>query len=257
MCESFYWSLLKSPDENWLAQDCSNDSLQIINSDRSTTRKVTYKEIFEKEENYPYNQGALHPVHWTNDNQYLYFAARSCCWDPGIMLLAESSTLYRMNIISGDYSFIRSGLFDISFSPTDRRVTFIQELESPLIVEIQDLLNGSVDNLKLNVGINYNQASVNAWSTDGLRFAVSTASGSLFDYNSQEPNKFSLIIVDAKDLTQRIIVKDMPTVSLYVLNWSEDNVLTFQTGHPSFTEPIKIWQYDLKTYTLIAPTPNP
>jgi hypothetical protein len=257
MCDSYRNSLLKSADGNWLAQDCSGDSLRIIYKNGSTKREVTYKEIFEKGENYPYNQGAIYPKHWTNDSQYLYFSVLYCCWDPGIMLLSEGSSLYRLNINNGSYNLIRSGLFNASFSPTDRRVTFIDELIAPPIVEIQDLISGSVNKIKLNLATKYNQASVNTWSTDGLRFAVSAASGSLFDYNSQESSKFSLIIVDAKDLTQRVIVKDMPTVSLHVLNWSEDDALTFQTGHPSFSEPIKIWKYDLKSDTLISSTPNP
>ena len=257
MCESNSWSLLKSPDTNWLAQDCSLDRLQILRKDNSQTLKITYKEIFGKSENYPYNQGALYPVHWTNDSQYLYFSAASCCWDPGIMLLSETTTLYRMDINNGNYNLIRSGLFDFSFSPTDRRVTFVQELASPPIVEIQDLTTGSVDKVKLNVDDKHNQASVDVWSSDGLKFAVSTVTGVGYNYDIEDPSKFSLIIIDTKDLSQKIIVRDLQTVYLKVLDWNSDNILTFQTGHPSFTEPIRIWKYDLKTNILIAPTPNP
>ena len=258
MCDSTL-SLLKPPNTNWLAQDCPLDSLQIINKDKSTVRKVTYKEIFGGNEGYPNNAGALQPLRWTNDSQYLYFSARDCCWDPGILLLAERSTLYRININNGEYSLIRSGMFDSSFSPTDRRITFIEELVSPPIVEVQDLTTGSLDKVELNVDKKHNQASVDAWSNDGLRFTLSVASGSLYNYNETEetPAKFSVIIIDVNKMSQKLIVKDMETVYLRVLDWSRDDVLTIQTGHPSFTEPIKIWHYDLKTDTLIAPAPNP
>jgi len=258
MCDSFQLAYFESPDENWIAQDCFGDSLQIINRNGLATRKVTYKEIFGASEYYPYNQGALYPVHWTNDSQYLYFSAQSCCWDPFILLLSEMSTLYRINIKSGEHTLLRTGLFDVSFAPTDRRITYIQELTRP-VVEIQDVATGTVNKVKLNSDDRYNQASVDAWSSDGLQFAVSTASGSLYDYTLTEdvPATFSVFIIDINTLSQKPILKDTQTVYLKVIDWSKDNVLTFQTGHPSWTEPIRIWQYDLKTDTLYPPIPTP
>jgi hypothetical protein len=257
MCESYPWLILKSPDKNWLAQDCAYDSLQIIKSDGSITRKITYKEIFGKSTNYPYNQGEISPKHWTSNSQYLYFSVGYCCWDPGLFMLSETSTLYRLNINNGTYSLTRSGLFDYSFSPTDRRITFIEELQSPPIVEIQDLTTGSVDKVKLGVDNKHNQASVDAWSSDGLKFAVSTVSGMDYNRDVDYLDKFSLIIIDVKDLSQKIIIKDMQTNYLRVLGWSDDNILTFQTGYQGFSEQVRNWQYDLNTDTLITPTPNP
>lgn len=202
MCDSFQWSFLKSPDENWLAQDCFDDSLQIINRNGVPTKRVTYKEIFGTIDGYPYNEGALQPLHWTYDNQYLYFSVRYCCWDPGIMLLAVRATVYRVNINNGEYSSIRSGVFDSSFSPIDRRIAFIEELTSPPTVEIQDLTTGIVDKVRLNVENQYAQANVDAWSSDSLRFVVSAASGSLYDYNTEDvPVKFSVFIIDVKNLS--------------------------------------------------------
>ncbi|HMS00797.1 MAG TPA: hypothetical protein PKE62_16215 [Anaerolineales bacterium] len=258
MCESHPSLILKSPDENWLAQDCLFDSLQVIKKDGANTWKVSYKEIFSKSDNFPYNQGNISPVHWTNNSQYLYFSARSCCWDPGLFMLSGTTTLYRMDIKNGMYSLTRSGLFDFSFSPTDRRITFIEELTSPLIVEIQDLTTGSVVKVNLNVDDNHNQASVDAWSSDGLKFAVSTVSGINYSHDVGYLDKFSLIIVDISDLSQRTIVKDLQTNYLRVIEWSEDDILTFQTGYGYFTsEEPKYWQYDLKTATLIPPTSSP
>ncbi len=257
LCDSYPWAILKSPDENWLAQDCVYESIQVIKRDGSVIWKVTYKEIFGKSEYFPYNQGGIQPRYWTNNSQYLYFSAEYCCWDPGIFMLSETDTLYRMNMSDGTYNLLRAGVFNFSFSPTGRRVTFIDELQSPLIVEIQDLVTGSVDKVKLGVDDKHNQASVDVWSSDGLKFVVSSVSGMNYSHEVFSLDKFSLIIIDVNDLSQRFIIKDMETNLLRVLEWNENDVLTIQTGYEFFSEPVRFWRYDLKTDTLTPLTPTP
>lgn len=257
ICDYDIWSIQVSPDGNWLAQDCGYDSLQIIKRDGIKSWRVTYEEIFGDSENYPYNQGSLHPLHWTNDSQYLYFSAISCCWDPFIFMLSETTTLYRLNINNGAFILTRSGLFDLSFAPTDRRLTIIEELHSPPSVEIQDLLTGEFKTVKLDVNNTYNQAKVDIWSKDGLKFAVKTVSGINYSYDVLNNDMFSLIVIDVNDISQKTILKDFETLRLEVLDWTNDDILVFQTGDEYLQEPIVTWQYDLKTDTLIAPALSP
>ena len=257
MCESSPRSTMTSPDQNWLAQDCSYDTFQVIKKDGSKAWKVSYKEIFGGSEYYPQNVGGISPQHWANDSQYLYFSVTHCCWDPFVMMLAETETLYRMNIHDGSYNLIRKGAFDFSFSPTERRITFIQELDSPPTIEIQDLKTGDVNTVKLNVDDTYNQAKVDVWSSDGLRLAVKTVSGITYSHKIFNNNMFSLIIIDVNNLSQKFVVKDFPTNYLEVLKWTEDDVLFFQTGDDFFAEPIVLWEYDLKTDTLLKQTSGP
>lgn len=254
MCES---NIMKSPDGNWLAQDCLYDSLKIIKMDGTAKWEVKYLEIFGDSEYYPQIAGGISPKYWTIDSQYLYFSIYSCCRDPLIMILSGTETLYKMRISDGKYSLTRKGYFDFSFSPTDRRATFIEELVSPLIVEIQELKSGMVSNVKLNVDNEHNQAKVDAWSSDGLRFAVKTVSGINYSHKVFYPDKFSLIVIDVNDLSQKFIVKDVQTIALRVVEWTENNILIFQTGDEAFSEPVVTWQYDLNTDTLTTPAANP
>jgi len=255
MCNSYPWEILKSPDENWLAQGCQFDSLKVMNSDGATIWRVTNQEIFGKSSNYPYNQGGITPKHWTNDSQYLYFSVDYCCADPGFGMLAEIDTLYRINMKNGVYNLLQSGTFDFSFSPTDRRLIFIQELNSPPIVEINDLQSGNVNTVRLKVEDTYNQAKVDAWSSDGLRFAVKTVSGINYSHKVFSRDMFSLIVIDVNNLSQKFIVKDLQTSFLKVLEWTDDDILIYQTGNEAVTEPVVIWQYDLKTNSPVTSTP--
>ena len=257
MCNSLPWEVLQSPDEKWLAQGCHYDGLQVMNRDGITIWRVTNGEIFGKSDDYPYNQGGISPRHWTKDSQYLYFSADYCCWDPGIGMLAETDTLYRIDMNSGVYHLLRSGIFDFSFSPTDRRLTFIEELNSPPVVEIRDLQTGDVKTLKLKIEDTYNQAKVDAWSTDGLRFVVKTVSGINYSYDVHTPDMFSLIIIDVNSWSQKVIVKDLQTSSLNVLVWTDDDILIYQTGDDYYAEPVVIWHYDLKIDALITPISAP
>jgi hypothetical protein len=256
MCDSYPWEILMSPDDNWLAQGCQFDSLKVMNRDGATIWKVTYQEIFGKSADYPYNQGGIAPRHWTKDSQYLYFSVDYCCADPGFGMLAETDTLYRLSIKNGTYNLLQSGIFDFSFSPTDRRLIFIQELNSPPIVEINDLQSGNIKTVRLKVDSTYNQAKLDAWSSDGLSFAVKAVSGINYSHKVTNPDMFSLIIVDVNNSSQKFIVKDLQTSFLKVLEWSEDDILIYQTGD-DVAEPVAIWQYDLKTDSLNTPTPTP
>jgi hypothetical protein len=256
LCESSSGSVMVSPDQNWLAQDCAYDTFQVIKRGGTKTWRVSYMEIFGNSEFYPQNVGGISPRHWTNDSQYIYFSVTHCCWDPFILMLAGNGTLYRMDIQDGSYSFIKQGAFDFSFSPTDRRVTFIQELNSPLIVEIYDQKLGNTQRVKLNVDNTYNQAKVDVWSSDGLMFVVTAVSGINYGHEVFNDDMFSIVIIDSHDLSQRLIVKDLPTSYLEVTEWTEDNVLIFKTGDEFLSEPIVFWQYDLNTDSLITPTPR-
>ncbi|HSB00435.1 MAG TPA: hypothetical protein VLE49_07285 [Anaerolineales bacterium] len=254
MCES---SILMSPDQNWLAQDCLYDSLQVIKRGGSPAWKVSYKEIFGDSEYYPQIAGGISPEHWSKDSQSLYFSVSHCCWDPPYILLSQTETLYRMDIRDGSYMLLREGLFDFSFSPTEKRVTFIEELDSPPTIEIHDMETGNINKIKLSVDDTYNQAKVDAWSSDGLKFVVKTVSGINYSTKVSHDDIFSLIIIDVSNLSQKLILKDLPTPYLEVTEWTEDDVLILKTGSELTTGPITRWQYDLKTDTLTTPTPNP
>lgn len=243
--------VLFSPDGNWLAGECNyNSSFQIINTDGSTTINITHKELFGE------YQGSIKPIHWTNDSQFLYFSADTCCWDPLFQLLSDTTNLYKLDIVDGHYDLFRKGLFDLSFSPTGKHITFIEELETPLIVEIQDTRTEISNSLVLEVGNTYNQAQIGVWSRDGSKFVVKAVSGINYDNTTFDPDQFSLILVDINNLSQKIIFKDFQTTTLKILDWTKDNILIFQTGGGYNTEPVVTWQYLLKTDTLTTPTPT-
>jgi hypothetical protein len=152
--------LLISPDENWLAGECKHSGLQIINRDGSRIVDITYTDLF------PDYHGSIHihPIHWAKDSQHLYFSAKVCCWDPLVPLLSEITTLYKLGTQDGQYELVRKGLFDVSFAPQDQYLVFIEELTSPLTVEIQDLTQGAIRKATLDINQIYDQGRVEGWS---------------------------------------------------------------------------------------------
>jgi len=64
-------------------------------------------------------------------------------------------------------------------------------------------------------------------------------------------------MIDVSNLSQKLILKDLPTPYLEVTEWTEDDVLILKTGSELTTEQITHRQYNLKTDTLTTPTPDP
>jgi hypothetical protein len=257
MCTSYQSDILVSPDGNWLAQNCKYETfqrLQIIEREGETIWDVPYEKIFGDSEKYPFLIDGIYPTHWTNDSHNLFFFSREDNGDPAYRLMSDRKSLYRLDIENGKYDLVRTGMFHFSFSPTDRKITFVEELVSPPVIEVHDVKTGKSDFVKLNVNDKYNQAIVKGWSSDGLKFVVITASGNAYNPEFDDyVSKISLIIVDVADFSQEFILKDTETIYLDVLEWTKDDVLIFQTGYVLYSEPIKIWKYDLKTNTFIGP----
>ena len=147
--------------------------------------------------------------------------------------------------------------FNFSISPTDRRITFIEELQSPLKVEIQDVKLGSTNLIELEISRNYKQAAVELWSVDGLQFVIKAAAGEHYYQDIIDPDQFSLIVIDVENLTQKIILRDYLTTELNVLEWTDDDVLIFQTGGGFISEPVRTWQYNLITNILSEAVTTP
>jgi hypothetical protein len=128
-CDDNYrniYSSLLSPKGNWLALPCGDKYDQNLRIYNHTGKKweLQYKD-FADEQNIQYG-GQLYPVHWANDEKYLYFrssvtmSAGGTCFYGGL-----GQGLYRLDINNGTVDATlpplkNMGLYLFSFSPSGR-----------------------------------------------------------------------------------------------------------------------------------------
>lgn len=219
MCDNDDFQTDLSPDGNWLAQDCPLDRFQVIKKDNSVTWVVEYEQIFESVE----GAGYIFPIYWSKDNNYLYFTQIGCCADNDSM--RTGNMLYRMDLGTGEWNMIIGGYFNhYSFSPTGRRLLYILNDQAatgnPLVVHILDINFGSEGRFEFP---NLEQAGMVIWSEDGTKLAMTAKTGNVFDENEM----FSIIEIDVKEVTSKIIIPDSKD-RLRVVQWSDSNVLTIE-----------------------------
>ena len=251
------WYKNFSPNENWLATPCGStwdQTLEIVN--REGKRWVLYFKDYLPEEEVKDGGvpiGNLHPAHWSNDGQYLYFAPK-IEYDGGGTCLYRFGMqgLYRLNLNDGRVSAtlpIPSHYlgYHIAFSPTGRRLAF-QEFDGP--PAILDLYNGDI------TPIEEHDRSVGSlkWSPDGLELAYATCLISKEDRDAIA--KSAIKIYSVQEHTLRTIL-EMEHNLLSIEFWGKDNVLTIGKRYDqTFDESVLL--FDLSSgQVIITPTPTP
>jgi hypothetical protein len=270
-CQAAYDPNLRrpSPDGNWNIYDCPETfELFIINHDGSKVWHLEHSQLS--------NPDTIYVSHWSSDNQYVYFI-------PGYVDIRVSSIdplinqLWQFNVKTGEYFnvFLNIASYDsddypstsaISFSPTDKFLLIIpQRRVIPPIVYIYDLeKNKVIHSFTLAGSTNSIVAGNVVWSPDEQRFAMISASGGDFEYY-QEGEKFkgwqfSVIIVDVKNLSQKVIISEAKR-DIYLHRITGENILIFESSDPmamNQSETRTDEQYDLSTNRFLStPTPSP
>lgn len=248
-----YYSTDLSPDGNWLAQDCYPDKFQVIRKDNSDIWVIKYDQIFETENLY----GSIFPVHWAINEDILYFSQYSCCADNDTM--TNGNMLYRLDLKTGDWKMIMGGYFNhYSFSPTGRRLLYIINDQAatgnPLVIHIRDLNSGIEKEFTFS---DFEQAGRVIWNDDGTRLAMTTKTGNVFEENQL----FSIVEINIKDNTSRIIIRDHKGL-VRATNWSDNNVLTIEQlsyygADDLYYEIAEQIYYDLNSDEFVTSTPTP
>jgi len=248
-----------SPSGDWLAESCFSDGImQVSNQDGTKVFVVNSKDYFS-DPNFPDLTGSVKPVHWTNDNHFIYFTATPEQWNDGGFLALDSFAplLGRMNIENGQTSEILFGAFYHSFSPTDRRLIEVQQFEHPIKLIVHDLKMGSSQTLTPDNNSKYSQAARVVWSPDGLKFVFVAAFGGEFGDEVNEPNVQSLILVDLDDLSQRILLSEISDF-IEPMSWNENDVIVYRVMNYEDRYQITTYLYDYQKEEIsVLPTATP
>ena len=248
-----------SPDGSWLAESCfSNGTMQVSNQDGTKIFVVDSKDYFS-DPNFPELTGSVKPVHWTNDNHFIYFTVTPEQWNDGGFLALDSFAplLGRMNIENGETSQILFGTFYHTFSPTDRRLIEVQQFEHPIKLIVHDLKTGLSQTLIPDNNSKYSQAARVVWSPDGLKFVFVAAFGGEYGDEVNEPNIQSLILVDSESFSQRIIISETSDF-IEPISWDENDVILYQIMKYEDRYQITTYTYDYQTEEItILPTVTP
>jgi hypothetical protein len=218
-----------SPNGEWLAESCfANGTMQVSNQAGTKMFVVDSKDYFT-DPLFPELSGAVTPVHWTKDSHFIYFTVSPEQWNDGAYLALDSLAplLCRMNIESGETTNVLSGRLYHSFSPTDRRLIEVQEFEHPLTLIVHDLQTGLSQKLVPDNNSKYSQAVRVIWSPDGLKFVFVAAYGGEYGDEVSEPNVQSLILVDLSNLSQRIILSEIPDF-IEPVSWDENDLIVYR-----------------------------
>lgn len=257
-CQDEYFSQYTkiSPDGNWLAQDCSyNGTMKVSNQDGVSFFAVDSRDYFH-DPNFPELTGLVRPVHWTNDSRFIYFTVTPEQWNDGAYLSLDSFAplLGRMDIGNGEIYTVLTGAFYHSFSPTDRRLIEIQEFEHPVKLIIHDLNTGLYQTLIPDDNPQYSQGVRVVWSPDGLKFVFVAAYGGEFGDEVSDPNIQSLILVDLENLSQRMILSEIPDF-IGPVSWDENDMIVYNIMNYSDRYQITTYTYDYHSQEIIiSPT---
>lgn len=234
-----------SPEGNWLAISCGDQTLQIYSK--------TGKQWVAQFKDYVANQhviegsaprGGLYPMHWTSDEMYLYFTPAinwsigGTCYYGGV-----GEGLYRFNLDNGTVVAILPLLkdfdYDISFSPDGRWLIYNRGV--PTILNLQ-----TGKEIILPGGENVGDFT---WSPDGSNLAY--AACQLLDFQTIKNSSikiFSLETHHSKTILEiesgflRIDIRDGNRVL---------KIYDFYTNPPDYLF------FDWSTEQLITPTLTP
>jgi hypothetical protein len=208
---------------------------------------------------FPELTGSVTPVHWTKDSHFIYFTVTPEQWNDGAYLALDSFAplLGRMDIDKGDVVEVLSGSFYHSFSPTDRRLIEVQEFEHPVKLIVHDLQTGLSQTLIPDDNPKYGQAVRVIWSPDGLKFVFVAAFGGEYGDEVNEPNVQSLILVDLHDLSQRVIISEIPDF-IETISWAENDVIVYRIRNYEDWYQVTTYNYDYqKEEITVLPTITP
>jgi len=225
----YYESYTKiSRNGEWLAESCFvNGTMQVSNQDGKMFI-VDSKDYFN-DPLFPKLTGSVTPVHWTKDSHFIYFTVTPEQWNDGAYLALDSFAplLCRMDVAIGEVSEILFGSFYHSFSPTDHRLIEVQEFEHPVKLIVHDLQTGLSQTLIPEDNSKYSQAVRVVWSPDGLKFVFVAAFGGEYGDEVNEPNVQSLILVDLNDLSQQMIISEIPDF-IEPVSWDENDIIVYK-----------------------------
>ena len=254
-----------SPDGNWVLDPClsTNLSLQVIRLDRTKTWIITREEIkntftWERKDDQVFY---ISPTHWTKDSRQVYFEVYICCTESNTGYGEHRGFLYRVDVITGNWGPVigisesRMDDYSYAFSPTDRRLVYIEDvnLDQSLPIHIIDLKTG---NQELVVVPKYHDGGRILWSPEGLSFAFGafrmdvvqkTFTYSVFTYQ-----------IESKSLKN---IFTSPSVMCTPKDWSVDSILTLscsdQASDSQNRVAIYTQYYNVNTGSLMTPSPTP
>lgn len=251
-CVYDFEGVFKSPNEKWVAVNCPylEGGALHVSSIFENTWVIPYSEVFE---NYPNDSGSIDALHWSKDGKYLYFTNDPCCSHADT--LSNGDTLFVLNLQTGEWKPIIEGYFNyFLFSPNENRLIYIicsvANANTKIDLHLLDLSTRQEE--LIHIG-NFEQAGYAKWSPNGEQIALFAQKGNMYDENE----KYSLVIIDLIKKTSNVIILDALYPS-YVINWSEDDVLTIKTnklleyGENMVFNSHEISYYDLKSQSFVS-----
>lgn len=233
-----------SPDGKWLTNDCGD--FLILSQDGS--KKISISKADVSPPDYPVTN--IFPIHWSNDNHYVFFSTYTCCVD--LDVYSTDGLLYRVDTLSEKWSKIIDGDY-YSFSPTDRRLLYIlqgyRKKGEPTQFHIVDQLSGTEETINLQ---NFEQAGHIIWSPDGKNFVATAKIGSDLIENSQFALFF--ISIDEQSMVNILPLSDR---DVYATNWSKDNIITIADCDNMTTICDKTHLYDANAKQFLSATSIP
>ena len=245
VCPPRAWNTQWSPSEDWATMSCCASEghhgykLVVIHPISQSRWDVNVDELGIPEgEDDPSNQ--LFPIHWTKDEQYLYFSA-GFVTDPGF-LFSNGVGLYRLDLTSGDVVRIVGGQmvasrnetqFAFSISPDDHLLYYVQHHE-PIGIRILKLDNG--DEVFYPLDSIFHRAGRFIWSPDGNSLIFLAATGYRDDL------KIHVVIMDviSGDLTVLPMSLDY---NVNWLGWESDTRLRLEVD--AYPETPVVWILDI------------
>ena len=224
--------------------------------------KIPYEGIFNDADNYPYNINGLPPIHWSPDNRYVYFTRHDCCWDYapsydeyGLNVDQQGDMLYQLDVLSGTYRQFVGWADDYSFSPTGRRLVYIQWAS----ITVRDLKTGEESEYRPE---GYAAALHVVWSEDGTRFVfVATRSQQHGDqWGCPYYFDYTLFLADMSTGTLTPLYTYVQSGSEVIpLEWGADDVITIRIADNYCQEGNQesVQFFDLNIGQFIEPTPIP
>jgi WD40 repeat protein len=241
--DSSYTSL--SPEGNWLAIICDHDQTLRIYSKTSKKWVLQFKDFADKQffDNGQPPRGRLYPVHWTNDEMYLYFRSTLSISAGGTCFYGGwGQGLYRLELANGAVTatlppLMDAGLYLFSFSPSGRWLAYNSGV--PTILNLQ-----SGEEIILHEGKNV--VGDFAWSPDDSMLAYSTCQPSE-DYLikkssirifSLETHKSKTILeAEIENVFLRIELEEVNRLKIYDGNIYPPNYLFFDWSNEQLVTP--------------------
>jgi hypothetical protein len=251
-CVDSYHGRLLSPDENWLAENCIFGELRVLKQDGTQNFVISYDELFGSVTS---GCESAQPVHWTEDNQYLYFIRQSGCSSSPIWNRLDRNyfgTLFKLDTNTGFWSAFdgnNNNYGHYSFSPTGRRL--IQNFN--LDLTIYDLKTGDKQSVAFS---DYLDVGAFLWSPDGLAFTFA-AQKSIDPITDPDHFKYSVFIYDIQSKTLQKILTDSLDRRI-PQDWTADGILVIPVVDSS-NDPIpgQTLYYIINARSFITQTPTP